>query len=438
MHNALTMMNPHLLGFRCTLCDTQYSINETTYTCPNCNGNLDAMYDYTRIAREVNPADIANDKDRSVWHYAPLLPLTPSPLHPFTPLSSFGFSPLYRAPHIEKNLDIKSIWLKDDGRLPSSSFKDRASSMVIARAMEIGAKAITTASTGNAASALATLCAGTGIAAHIFVPENTPEGKLAMMLIHGAKVYAVRGSYDDAVAMSNAAAQQFNWYNRNTGLNPYTREGKKTAAFEICEQLALMGRGEGVKGSPFLPFTPSPSHPFRAPSVMLVPVGDGNIISGIHKGFKDLLALGWIENMPRFIGVTAALAPSLFHAWQSGTEIIQRQPSTTIASGISVDFPNDGIMALRAVRQTGGSFIEATDEEMLDAMATLAQHAGVFVEPACAAAYVGLQKARQAGLIQADDEVVLQLTGSGLKDTKSAMRVAGMPRLIRSLSEIAT
>ena len=169
---------------------------------------------------------------------------------------------------------------------------------------------------------------------------------------------------------------------------------------------------------------------------MLVPVGDGNIISGIHKGFKDLLALGWIENMPRFIGVTAALAPSLFYAWQSGTEIIQRETSTTIASGISVDLPNDGIMALRAVRQTGGSFIEATDEEMLDAMATLAQQAGVFVEPACAAAYVGLQKARQAGLIQADDEVVLQLTGSGLKDTKSAMRAAGKPKLIRSLSEV--
>jgi threonine synthase len=432
MHNAPTMMNPYLLGFRCTRCGATHAINKATYTCTVCHSNLDAVYDYTRIACEVNPIDIVNDKDRSVWHYGPLLPVRKDATHlkgasHLTPLWSFGFSPLYRAPRLEKNLGINAVWLKDDGRLPSSSFKDRASSMVIARAMEMGATAITTASTGNAASALATLCAGTGITAHIFVPESTPEGKLAMMLIHGAKVYAVRGSYDDAVAMSNQAAEKFGWYNRNTGLNPYTREGKKTAAFEICEQLAspslLRGGGWGERF-------------FRTPSTLVVPVGDGNIISGLHKGFKDLLALGWIERLPRFIGVTAALAPALFHAWQSGTERIQREPSTTIASGISVDAPNDGVMAMRAVRETGGIFIEATDEEMLAAMAILAQQAGVFVEPACAAAYVGLEKARTLGAIGDDDEVVLQLTGSGLKDTKSAMRAVGKPLAIDSLDEV--
>ena len=167
-----------------------------------------------------------------------------------------------------------------------------------------------------------------------------------------------------------------------------------------------------------------------------MPVGDGNIISGVHKGFKDLLALGWIERMPRFIGVTAALAPALFQAWQSGTEHISRVESRTLASGISVDMPNDGIMALRAIRETGGTFIEATDEEMLDAMAVLGRDAGVFVEPSSAAAYVGLLKARRAGAIGADDEVVLQITGSGLKDTQSALRAAGKPTLVRSLDDI--
>jgi threonine synthase len=443
MHNAPNMMNPNLLGFRCTLCRTEYAINKATYTCPACGGNLDALYDYERIAHEVNPADIVNDRDRSVWHYSPLLPVQKGKVaghfestRHLTPQWSFGFSPLYRAPLIEQHLHINAIWLKDDGRLPSSSFKDRASSMVIARAMELGVTAITTASTGNAASALATLCAGTGITAHIFVPEGTPEGKLAMMLIHGAQVYAVRGSYDDAVAMSNQAAQRFGWYNRNTGLNPYTREGKKTAAFEVCEQLAAV-RDEGREKGNTHPTSLIPHPSFRAPSVMLVPVGDGNIISGIHKGFRDLLALGWIERMPRLIGITASLAPALFRAWQSGGEHIQRQPSTTIASGISVDVPNDGIMALRAVRETGGIFIEATDEEMLAAMATLAQQAGVFVEPACAAAYVGLEKARALGAINADDEVVLQLTGSGLKDTKSAMQAAGKPKVALSLDDLS-
>jgi len=315
-------------------------------------------------------------------------------------------------------MGVRAIWLKDDTRLPSSSFKDRASSMVIARALETGVTTICAASTGNAASSLVTLCAGTGIRTVIFVPQSTPEGKLAQILIHGASVYAVEGSYDDAFELAVQASQTFGWYNRNTGVNPYTREGKKTAAFEIAEELGRKGEGEFRTSSPLHLFTPSP---FRAPDVVVAPVGDGNIISGLHKGFKDLLALGWIEKMPRFIGVTATLAPALYRAWQSGTEHIETMPSSTIASGISVDLPRDGIMALRAIRETGGVFVEATDEEMLDAMGVLARDAAVFVEPACAAVYVGLRKALQLGAIQGDDEVVLQLTGSGLKDVKSAL-----------------
>ena len=445
------MHNPYLLGFRCTTCGTEYSVEATRYTCTKDGGNLDAVYNYAAIAERVNPADMVGVPDRSVWHYAFLLPLSYDSIAPVsarsgpTPLSSLGWSPLYRAPALERGLDIRAIWLKDDGRLPSASFKDRASSMVIARALDMGAEVVVTASTGNAAAALATMSVGTGIQAIVFVPEGTPEGKLAGILIHGATVYAVPGSYDDAVALCSAAAERFGWYNRSTGLNPYTREGKKTAAYEICEQLARMGKGEGGMGrgewgrgtAQTIPFPISYSPSFRSPDVVIVPVGDGNIISGVHKGFKDLLALGWIERMPRFIGVTASLAPALFQAWQSGTEHITRMPSSTLASGISVDLPNDGIMALRAIRETGGTFIEATDEEMLDAMAVLGRDAGVFVEPACAATYVGLVKARRAGAIGPDDEVVLQLTGSGLKDTQSALRAAGKPRIVRSLDEIS-
>jgi threonine synthase len=163
----------------------------------------------------------------------------------------------------------------------------------------------------------------------------------------------------------------------------------------------------------------------KAPDVLIVPVGDGNIISGLHKGFKDLCAVGWIERAPRIIGVTATLAPSLHHAWQQGDEHIESAPSSTIASGISVDLPRDGVMALRAVRETGGMLIESTDEEMLAAMKVLAREAGIFTEPASAAAYVGLLKARQMGFIHDDEEVVLQLTGSGLKDVRSALAAVG-------------
>ena len=402
-------MNPYLLGFRCTLCGATYAPLDVQYTCTRDDGNLDAVYDYARIVREVDPLRITQSADRSVWHYAPLLPYTLPEPHIPTPLSSFGWSPLYRAPRLETSLGIRTIWLKDDSRLPSSSFKDRASSAVIARALHSGVRTICAASTGNAASSLTTLCAGTGLRTVIFVPQSTPEGKLAQILIHGARVYAVRGSYDDAFELAMQASAEFGWYNRNTGVNPYTREGKKTAAFEICEQLSR---------------SPAPAH-MRAPDVLIVPVGDGNIISGLHKGFKDLCAVGWIEHAPRIIGVTATLAPSLYHAWQQGGEHIESAPSSTIASGISVDLPRDGVMALRAVRETGGMLIESTDEEMLDAMKVLAREVGIFTEPASAAAYVGLLKARQMGFIHDDEEVVLQLTGSGLKDVRSALAAVG-------------
>ena len=395
-------MNPYLLGFRCTTCGATYAPLEIEYTCRRDGGNLDAIYDYERIMREVDPRQIAESADRSAWHYAPLLPDTLPQPQPVSPLSSFGWSPLYRAPRLETSLGLRAIWLKDDARLPSSSFKDRASSMVIARALHAGVQTLCAASTGNAASSLATLCAGTGLRAVIFVPQSTPEGKLAQILIHGARVYAVRGSYDDAFELAMQASQEFGWYNRNTGVNPYTREGKKTAAFEICEQLS-----------------------FRAPDVLVVPVGDGNIVSGLHKGFKDLCAVGWIERAPRIVGVTATLAPALYRAWKKGGEQIESAPSSTIASGISVDLPRDGVMALRAVRETGGTFVEATDEEMLDAMKVLAREAGVFTEPASAAVYVGLQKARRSGFLRDEDEVVLQLTGSGLKDVRSALAAVG-------------
>jgi threonine synthase len=435
-------MNPYLIGFRCSMCDAEYAPEEVTYTCPADNGNLDAVYDYAKMSRELYPRWITHSTDRSMWHYTPLLPTTLPPTHsPLpTPLTALGGSPLYRAPALERELDIRAIWLKDDGRLPSASFKDRASAMVIARAMTIGVRTIGVASTGNAAAALANLCAGTHMQAVIFVPEGTPEGKLAGILIHGARVFMVRGSYNDAVDLAAAACEKFGWYNRSTGVNPYTREGKKTAGFEIAEQLAALGDKETREtkrpgNTVASPFSLSSSSSFRSPDVVIVPVGDGNIISGVHKGFRDLYALGWIEKMPRFIGATASLAPSLYRAWQSSAARFETIPSQTIASGISVDRPCDGVMALRAVRDTGGGLIEATDDEMLEGMRELATKAGVFVEPACAAAYVALVKGRRNGMIAADDEVVLQLTGSGLKDTRSALRTAGKPTHINSLDE---
>jgi threonine synthase len=412
-------LNPRLTGFRCTRCGALRPAGPATYACPADGANLDAEYDFAAIAREVDPYRLAADPNRSAWHYAPLLPLFPAAgegrdwAAPWAhPLWSHGWTPLYRAAGLERRLGARAMWLKDDGRLPSCSFKDRASAMVVAQALREGASTICAASTGNAAASLAALCAGTGLRAVIFVPDNAPEAKLAQILIHGARVYAVRGSYDDAFELALRASREFGWLNRNTGHNPHTREGKKTAAYEMCEQLAAAEPG-GVA--------------FRAPDAVVVPVGDGNILSGLHKGFKDLRALGWIARLPRLYGVSAALAPALGRAWRSGGERIEPAPASTLAGGISADLPRDGVMALRAMRETGGALVEAGDEEMLEAMGVLARQAAVFVEPSAAAALAGLGKLRQSGAIGPGDEVVLQLTGSGLKDARSAMRAAGRP-----------
>jgi threonine synthase len=406
-------MNNNLMGFRCLSCGNIYAPDEATYTCPKDGGALDSVFDYDRISREFDKGIIAHDKDRSIWHYAPLLATRPN-THFQTPLSTLGWSPLYRASVLEKELDIRAIWLKDDTRLPSSSFKDRASAMAIVRAMELKKKTICVASSGNAAAALACLCAGTDMRAVIFVPENTPEGKLAGILIHGAKVFLVRGSYNDAVAMAHAACEKFGWYNRSTGINAWTREGKKTAGLEIAEQLG-----------------------FRSPDVVIVPTGDGNIISGVYKGFNELNKIGWIDKVPRFIAATATRAPSFFRAWKAGIETFDVVPSSTIASGISVDVPCDGIAALRALRDTNGVVIECEDDEMIASMNELGVKTGVFVEPASAAAHVALVKARKQGIIRSNDEVVLQLTGSGFKDIKSALHAVQKPAVIDSLSEVS-
>jgi threonine synthase len=416
------MSNSFHTGFVCVSCGARFAPGQTDGACPACGGNLDATYDYARIGREVDPRAIADATDRSIWRFAPFLPVDPARALAGAGdvIRQVGNSPLIRARRLEARLGARAIWLKDDGRLPSASFKDRASAMVVARAIEAGRTVIATASSGNAAAALAVMSACAGPQAVIFVPRTTPEGKLSQMLIHGARVYVVDGTYDDAVRMCAEACAKFGWWNRSTGVNPFTREGKKTAGLEIAEQL---GRAEG-------------GAPFRAPDAVIVPVGDGNIISGVCKGFRELFAAGWIEAMPRFYGVTATLAPSLYRAWQAGVETFDLIEATTIAGGISVDRPNDGAMAIRAVRDTGGIFIEATDTEMLAAMPVLAQAEGVFVEPACAAAWVGLEKALTNGLIRPDEEVVLQLTGSGLKDIRSALAAAAKPTVIRSVDDV--
>jgi threonine synthase len=239
---------------------------------------------------------------------------------------------------------------------------------------------------------------------------------VAQLLIFGARVLLVRGNYDQAFELSFQAARAFGWYCRNTGYNPFTREGKKTASFEICEQLTRLRQPAGAG--------------WRAPDRIFVSVGDGNIISGLHKGLQDLAGLGWIDRMPKLMGVQAEGSAAVARAWAAGTEIITPVSAQTLADSIAVDLPRDGVRAVRAARDTGGAYLAVSDEEILAAIAALGREAAVFAEPAGAAAYAGLVKAMAQGLVRSDETIVVVNTGSGLKDVRAATRAAPAPAVI--------
>jgi len=406
-----------LVGFVCSLCGKQYGPNEVEYVCPvhGDSGNLDVVLDCAAINRIASPETISASQDSSIWRYLPLLPVA-DPGFERTPLRSVGGTPLYAAPRLASRLGLRHLWLKDDGRNPTASFKDRASAVVVARALEIGTKTVVTASTGNAGAALACMAAAVGLPSVILAPANAPQAKVAQLLIYRARVILVEGTYDDAFDLALAASREFGWYCRNTGYNPFTAEGKKTAAFEICEQLTLARTSKSQ-----LPT----SNMWTAPDRVFVSVGDGNIISGLHKGFKDLLALGWIEYMPKLMGVQAEGSAAVYNAWAAGTETITPVHAATLADSISVGLPRDGVRALRAVRETGGAFLTVSDDEILKAMKSLASEAAVFAEPAAAAAYAGLVKSVLIWQVDPGEQIVVLLTGSGLKDIGAAMKAAG-------------
>jgi threonine synthase len=396
----------HVLGLRCVLCGAEYGVDEVRYVCPKHGdeGIVDVVYDYDRIRKRLTPQSLAADPNRTIWRYKPLLPIrSTSPLPPLI----VGWTPLYRVERLREQLGLPHLWVKDDGRQPTASFKDRASAVGIVKAIELGSDVICAASSGNAASSLAGLSASCGLQNVIFVPETAPQAKVAQLLIFGATVILVRGTYDQAFDLSLEASRLYGWYSRSTAYNPYMSEGKKTAALEICEQLN-----------------------WRPPTYIFVGVGDGCIIGGLGKGLRDLLAMGLIERAPRLIGVQAEGSRVLYEAWKSGTEEIVPVVPATVADSIAVGVPRDRIKALRAVRDTGGEFVTVTDEQILEAMRSLGRLTGIFAEPAGAAPLAGMLKMLGEGRLNSQDRVVVVVTGNGLKDVASAIKAAGTPHRI--------
>ncbi len=393
-------MQENIECLRCLICGKEYAPDDVQYICPdhNLDGTLDVNYNYDNIKKIFDLHTLKKNLDFSMWRYKSLMPITenisPPPLR-------VGWTPLYHSNHFVNKFNLKNVWIKDEGQQPTGSLKDRASALAIVKAQEAKATIIATASTGNAGAALSGLSASANQKNIIFLPESAPRAKIAQLQVYGSTIILVNGSYDDAFNLCRSACELYGWYNRNTGYNPYMSEGKKTVAYEICEQLI-----------------------WNAPDLIIVSVGDGCIIGAVHKGLKDLLALGWINKMPRLVGVQAAGSNYLTQAWEND-EYLQIKPAikaNTIADSISAGLPRDRFKAMNAVTQSDGVFVTVTDDEILAAIPELASNTGVFAEPAGAASLAGLKKCLEKNLIKSDENVVLINTGNGLKDIKSSQQ----------------
>ncbi len=383
-------------GWRCTDCGEDYARDEVRYLCPRCAadyragmplpGVLEAVFDYLAIGVE---SEKVNEPARLgiQWITEILSPLDTC----YLPSLPVGRTPCFFPERLAEALDLEFLFIKNDSLNPSGSLKDRASQLLVAEANRLGINEIVCASTGNAASSLACLCAAAGKKAVIFAPEAAPPAKLAQIEVHGAELHKLRGTYDDAYMAALEYSATHDCLNRNTAYHPLTIEGKKTAGLELWAQLGTV------------------------PDWIVVPVGDGAILGGIHKAFWDLLNSAMIEAVPRLLAVQAARSDAITSYWETGTYTDARAPRG-IADSISVRTPANANWAVRALRESEGKALRVSDAEILRDQKELAALTGVFAEPSSAAVLSGLKAALERGWIGRQQSVVLLITGHGLKD----------------------
>jgi threonine synthase len=391
----------HLSTLKCVTCGREYPPGENDTTCGDCGpllGTLEVIYDYDAASQELTHSGLAANRRYDMWRYLPLLPVRHAESIPHL---NVGWTPVYRSERLATQMGIRAVWVKDDGRNPTASLKDRASAVAAADAVEKGVKTVTAASTGNAAASWSAFTAIAGLKTVIFVPESAPPAKLAQLLIYGATVIQVRGTYDQAFDLSCQAAEKWNWYNRSTAVNPFLGEGKKTAAFELCEQSG-----------------------WDPPEYVFVGVGDGCIFQGLWKGFKEFFTMGLIKQPPRLIGVQAEGAAPLVKAWDARADRADSMAVSTVADSIAVGTPRDQIKCLKSAKESGGGLIAVRDEQILAAIRRLAATSGVMAEPAGAVALAGALQMAAEGRLKPRDRVAVMITGNGLKDIASVRSAA--------------
>ena len=390
----------HITDLRCVVCGTKYPA-DNRYTCTKCGvwGILDVEYDYDKVGKTLTRHALSH-RPWSHWRYEELIPVDFS-LH--LPPLQIGFTPVYHTDRLSEWVGVHDLYLKDDGRNPSASFKDRASSVGVMKAVEYHAKTIAAASTGNAASSLACFAAAVGLPAFIFVPEKAPEPKIAQLLVFGATVIKVKGTYDVVYDFCMDACAKYGWYNRNCAINSYLVEGKKTCGLEIAEQCADM-----------------------MPDWVCLSIGDGCTIAGVWKGIREMFHLGFIKKLPRMLGVQAAGCKPIMDAFHTGKDLVPVD-GVTRADSINCGTPRNWRKAVTAIRESKGEIVAVSDDEIMEAMNKTARLSAVFGEPSGAASVAGVKRAVADGIVKKKESVCAVITGNGLKDVKAAIETAGTP-----------
>ncbi len=404
-------MSSRLLGLRCIECGSLMLPEPDLYWCKECGGLLEVEFDYEKVG-EVVSRKVFSDRPWSVWRYRELLPVVDEDR--VVSLGEGG-TELVEARRLSAGLDVGGLYLKDETRNPTGAFKDRETTVLATKALEAGCDVISIVSTGNAACSVAAYAARAGLGSFIIVPPTASTGKLVQMAMYGATTVKVRGKTDEQARLLAEACKRFGWYNANPGVNPSKMEGSKTVAYEVCEQLG-----------------------WRSPDYVFVPVGNGGLLAGVWKGFKEFQRLGLCDGAPRIVGVESENASAVADAFKEGREDVLPVDAKSIAGGINVSFPLNAKKALRALTDSQGGMITVSDEEILEAQRLLASKEGVFAEPAGAASLAGLWKYCEVEGLDRGDVVVCLVTGGGLKDMGVLLeRKPAIPEIGPSLGELA-
>ncbi len=398
------MINPNLTHLECIICGKEHPAVPEIYTCSECGieGILDAVFDLEMLKGTLSNS-LSSRKAFNMWRYKELLPVTPTSTFDMLDLS---VTPLYSCPSLKSIFGSEKIMVKDDGRQPTGSLKDRASAIGILMSKASHKDIISCSSTGNAASSLAGISARLNMPCVIFVPQRAPLPKIAQLVVFGANVFKVSGTYSQAFQISQNSAQKYNWYNRNCAINPYLVEGKKTVSLEIIEQM---------KNS--------------LPDWLVVSVGDGCTVSGVCKGLLELYNVGYIDKLPRVLAVQSERADALYRAWKYDTDL-KEGDSSTIADSIAVGYPRNWRKAIKYINQVDGIMLTVSDNEIVEMHKDIPRLTGIFSEPAASASFAGLKRAIDSNIISINESVVVISTGNGLKDINTTIDNINQPPII--------